>query len=107
MLSRLFSAALWSSAGKGLASWLSFLMYSCVFVTFPCGILGQVWDLIVSIPDLCPLSYLDATILGSSIIKCVNSIVSGCLYYKKYINVYMYVCLTRAYSGSEFVVATL
>ena len=24
----------------------------CVFVTFPCGILGQVWYLIVSIPDL-------------------------------------------------------
>ena len=28
-----------------------------IFVTFPCGILGQVWYLIVSIPDLCPLSY--------------------------------------------------
>ena len=28
-----------------------------VFVTFPCGILGQVWYLIVSIPDLCSLSY--------------------------------------------------
>ena len=32
---------------------------SCVFVTFPCGILGQVWYLIVSIPDLCHLSYLE------------------------------------------------
>ena len=32
----------------------------CIFslVTFPCGILGQVWySLIVSIPDLCRLSY--------------------------------------------------
>ena len=29
---------------------------SC-FVTFPCGILDQVWYLIVSIPDLCRLSY--------------------------------------------------
>ena len=28
------------------------------FVTFPCGILGQVWYLIVSFPDLCRLSYL-------------------------------------------------
>ena len=28
-----------------------------VFVTFPCGILGQVWYLIVSFPDLCLLSY--------------------------------------------------
>ena len=28
-----------------------------IFVTFPCGILGQVWYLIVSFPDLCRLSY--------------------------------------------------
>ena len=27
------------------------------FVTFPCGILGQVWYLIVSFPYLCRLSY--------------------------------------------------
>ena len=27
------------------------------FVTFPIGILGQVWYLIVSIPDLCTLTY--------------------------------------------------
>ena len=54
---RLFICALWSPAGKGLTSWLSFVMSNCVFVTFPCGILGQVWYLIVSIPDLCPLSY--------------------------------------------------
>ena len=29
-----------------------FVMFNCVFVTLPCGILGQVWYLIVSIPDL-------------------------------------------------------
>ena len=29
----------------------------CIFVTFPYGILGQVWYLIVSFPDFCPLSY--------------------------------------------------
>ena len=29
----------------------------CIFVTFPCGILGQVWYLIVLFPDLCHLSY--------------------------------------------------
>ena len=29
----------------------------CFFVTFPWGILGQVWYLIVSFPDLCHLSY--------------------------------------------------
>ena len=59
MLSRLFIAALWSPAGKGLTSWLSFVMFNCVFVTFPCGILGQVWYLIVLIPDLCHISYFD------------------------------------------------
>ena len=29
----------------------------CIFVTFPYGILGQVWYLIVSFPDLCHLFY--------------------------------------------------
>ena len=58
MLSHLFIAALWSPAGKGLTSWLLFVMFNCVFLTFPCGILGQVWYLIVLIPDLCRLSYL-------------------------------------------------
>ena len=56
-LLRPFIAALWPLAGKGLTYWLSFVLFNCVFVTFPCGILGQVWYLIVSIPDLCCLSY--------------------------------------------------
>ena len=30
----------------------------CVLVTLPCGVLGQVWCIIVSISDLCLLSYL-------------------------------------------------
>ena len=30
----------------------------CIFVTFPCCILGQVLYLIVSFPDLCHLSYI-------------------------------------------------
>ena len=33
MLSRPFIAALWSLAGKGLTSWLMFVMLNCVFVT--------------------------------------------------------------------------
>ena len=56
MFSCLFIAALWSPAGKGLTSWLSFVMFYCAFVTFPCGILGQVWYLILSIPDPCHIS---------------------------------------------------
>ena len=38
MLSRMFIAAVWPPSGKGLTSWLLFVMYNCVFVTFPCGI---------------------------------------------------------------------
>ena len=53
---RLFIAAFWSPAGKGLTYCLSFVMFNCVFVTFPCDIRGQVWYLIVSIPDLCQRS---------------------------------------------------
>ena len=55
---RLFIAALWSPAGKGLTSWLLNVMFS-----FQCGILGQVWYLIVLIPDLCRLSYYVAVVL--------------------------------------------
>ena len=32
---RLFVDASWSPAGKGLASWLSFVMSNCDVVTFP------------------------------------------------------------------------
>ena len=31
----LFICALWSPAGKGLTSWLSFVVSYCEFVTFP------------------------------------------------------------------------
>ena len=59
MISRLFIAALWSPAGKELNYWLLYVMFNCDFVPFPCRILSQVWYLIVSIPDLCRLSYFD------------------------------------------------
>ena len=45
LCTRLFICTLWSPAGKGLTSWLSFVVYNCEFVTFPlvswdrCGIL--------------------------------------------------------------------
>ena len=39
---------------------LLYVMFSCVFVTFPCGVLGQVWYLIVSIPGVCLLTYFAA-----------------------------------------------
>ena len=45
----------------------------CIFVTFPCGILGQVWYLIVSFPDLCRLSYFKSELsysLSSGLLAC-------------------------------------
>ena len=32
-------------------------MFYCIVVTFPCGVLCQVWYLIISIPDLFLLTY--------------------------------------------------
>ena len=45
--------------GKGWP--LGFLVYDVFlcFVTLPYGVLGQVWYLILSIPELCVLPYLD------------------------------------------------
>ena len=53
LCARLFICALWSPA-----SLLSFVVSSCEY-HFPFGILGQVWYLIVSIPDLCTLTYFN------------------------------------------------
>ena len=69
MFSHLFIAALWSPTGKGPTSWLLFVVFNCIFVTFPCGILGQVWYLIVSIPDLCGLFYFKCAAYTSQIKK--------------------------------------
>ena len=33
------------------------VMFYCDFVVIPCGVLGQVWCLVVSISDLCLRSY--------------------------------------------------
>ena len=45
-------------------------VYFIFFVTFPCGILGQVWYLIVSFPDLCCISYFDTWF--SKTVKCLH-----------------------------------
>ena len=60
---RLIVDVLWSPTGKGLTSWLLFVVFSCVFVDFPCGILRQLWYLIVLIPDLCSISDLTFLLL--------------------------------------------
>ena len=38
---------------------LLYKMFYCTFVTSPCGVLGQVLYLIVTIPGLCLLTYYD------------------------------------------------
>ena len=42
---------------------LLYVMFSCVIATFPCRVLGQVWHLIVSIPDLYHPTYLAIQLL--------------------------------------------
>ena len=42
-------------------------MFSCVFVTFPCGVLGQVWYLIVSSPELCLLPHFILSIYDQGV----------------------------------------
>ena len=51
-------------------------MFSCVFVTFPYGVLGQVWNLIVLIPDLCLLSYFVKMIEVRSWVSLIQSLSS-------------------------------
>ena len=58
---RLFIDTLWSLAGKRTDKLALVGDVYCIFVTFQYGILGQVWYLIVSFPDLCRLSYLYCT----------------------------------------------
>ena len=65
MLSCLFITALWSPAGKGLTSWLLFVMFNCVFVIFPFGILGQMWRLIVQISDFCRIFTFHKTLTAT------------------------------------------
>ena len=64
LCTRLFICALWSPAGKGLTSWLSFVVSFCDFVTFPLVSMG--YPMIVSISDLCTLTYFKNHKISSS-----------------------------------------
>ena len=57
LCARLFICALWSPAGKGLTSWLSFVVSNCEFVTFPLVSWVRCGTWLLSIPDLCTLTY--------------------------------------------------
>ena len=69
-VSRLFIAALWSPEGKGLTSWLLFMIFIAILLLSTFGILGQVWCLIVLIPVPCCLSYLNIHSKHQIIIDC-------------------------------------
>ena len=73
--SHLFIDALWSPAGKGLTSWLSFVMYNCISVTF----LLVSW-LTVSIPDLSLFLTLYEVGPHSSIFHCVAYKLLSCCF---------------------------
>ena len=47
-----------------------YVKFSCVFVTsHDCGVLGQVWYLIILIPDLCLLTYFNKFICFATFMK--------------------------------------
>ena len=87
MLSRLFLATLWSPEGKGLTSWLMYVCdVYCDCVTFPFGILGQVWFLIVLTPDFCCLSYFESHFVRNHEDRfCPVEAHINSLYYKLYL----------------------
>ena len=66
MLLRLLIAALWSPAGKGLTSLLSFVVLNCAVVTFPFGILGQVYRFQIFAPFLLSYCTHSTTYIGCS-----------------------------------------
>ena len=62
LCARLFICALWSPAGKGLTSWLSFVVSTVSFSLshwYPGS--GVV---LVSIPDICTLNYFDQQVVS-------------------------------------------
>ena len=75
LCAHLFICALWSPAGKGLTSWLSFLVSKCDFVTFPLVSWVRCGTYFVLIPDLSTLTYLNVSIFFifcASSFKCNN-----------------------------------
>ena len=73
LCARLFICALWSPAGKGLTSWLSFVVSNYEFVTFPlvswvgCG--TCLYRLLIFAP-LLTLNFIFSSICSILISKC-------------------------------------
>ena len=56
---RLLICYLWSPVGKGLTSWLSFVVSNCEVISFPLIAWVRCGTWFVSIPDLCTITYLE------------------------------------------------
>ena len=76
---RLFICALWSPAGKGLTSWLSFVVSNCEFVTFPliswvrCGTSLHRYLIFAPLLTLC-FGYFPIWYHGSGVVlDCIDS----------------------------------
>ena len=92
---RLFIAALWSPVGKGLTSWLSFVMSYCDVVTFPLVSWVRCGAWLYRFLIICPLSYFESEIkkkVTTCRNKCIKITLALC---RMYIHV---VTLTRCLS---------
>ena len=81
-----------------------------VFVTFPCGVLGQVWYLIELIPDLCLLTYFKAFVLsvfewplktGFTVFNILNEYIVSfycCIFFRFAVTYIGYLHLTKQFS---------
>ena len=72
------------------------VMFYCAFVTFRCGVFGQLWCLIVSIPHLCLLSYFNVILLCFIQFYDLPFIFLGMAMF-----VFAYFALTRMVNASE------
>ena len=84
MLTCLFIAPWGYLLGKGLPVG-SGLWCLIVFVNFPCGVLDQVWYLIVSIPDLCHfftlIFHVNSTHIGKYFLIFKGYCIYGCIWH--------------------------
>ena len=48
---------------------LLYVMFSCVYVTFPYGVMGRAWYAIVWIPDICIFLYVSKKVDEGSVQK--------------------------------------
>ena len=67
----------------------------CIFVTFPCGILGQVWYLIVLFPNLCVfLTYIWLLVCYRSYVN--TSVMPKLFYFPRAMSLSVYIDSSRS-----------